>query len=170
MLLSVVQKREIIFSYMIVNIDQRDSILLRVLGRSFQNAFRKKERNMLPSLLVAAGQILTHLYCCSALLCLWLRPCLLFDIEKHPVSHFCNIQVFMAQCYTSRVSCVYMNSFLCVFFYRTPMFVYDLGTAVGDVAWSAYSSTVFAAVTIDGQVRGWEQHCSDSSWEKVKGD
>lgn len=43
------------------------------------------------------------------------------------------------------------------------MFVYDLGTAVGDVAWSAYSSTVFAAVTIDGQVRGWEQHCSDSS-------
>ncbi|NXS89194.1 DNAI1 protein, partial [Erpornis zantholeuca] len=34
---------------------------------------------------------------------------------------------------------------------KTPMFVYDLCTAVGDVAWSAYSSTVFAAVTIDGQ-------------------
>ncbi|NXO20993.1 DNAI1 protein, partial [Cisticola juncidis] len=34
---------------------------------------------------------------------------------------------------------------------KTPMFVYDLGTAVGDVAWSPYSSTVFAAVTIDGQ-------------------
>ncbi|XP_039945908.1 dynein axonemal intermediate chain 1 [Hirundo rustica] len=34
---------------------------------------------------------------------------------------------------------------------KTPVFVYDLGTAVGDVAWSPYSSTVFAAVTIDGQ-------------------
>ncbi|NWR53465.1 DNAI1 protein, partial [Regulus satrapa] len=34
---------------------------------------------------------------------------------------------------------------------KTPMFVYDLRTAVGDVAWSPYSSTVFAAVTIDGQ-------------------
>ncbi|KAF4795497.1 hypothetical protein TURU_092386 [Turdus rufiventris] len=34
---------------------------------------------------------------------------------------------------------------------KTPMFVYDLTTAVGDVAWSPYSSTVFAAVTIDGQ-------------------
>ncbi|NXU41282.1 DNAI1 protein, partial [Drymodes brunneopygia] len=34
---------------------------------------------------------------------------------------------------------------------KTPMFVYELGSAVGDVAWSPYSSTVFAAVTIDGQ-------------------
>ncbi|NXI06819.1 DNAI1 protein, partial [Irena cyanogastra] len=34
---------------------------------------------------------------------------------------------------------------------KTPMFVFDLATAVGDVAWSPYSSTVFAAVTIDGQ-------------------
>ncbi|XP_039560428.1 dynein intermediate chain 1, axonemal [Passer montanus] len=34
---------------------------------------------------------------------------------------------------------------------KTPLFVYDLATAVGDVAWSPYSSTVFAAVTIDGQ-------------------
>ncbi|NWV44408.1 DNAI1 protein, partial [Grantiella picta] len=33
---------------------------------------------------------------------------------------------------------------------KTPMFVYDLGTAVADVAWAPYSSTVFAAVTIDG--------------------
>ncbi|NWV21018.1 DNAI1 protein, partial [Origma solitaria] len=32
---------------------------------------------------------------------------------------------------------------------KTPMFVYDLGTAVADVAWAPYSSTVFAAVTID---------------------
>ncbi|NXO95901.1 DNAI1 protein, partial [Certhia brachydactyla] len=34
---------------------------------------------------------------------------------------------------------------------KTPIFVYDLGSAVGDIAWSSYSSTVFAAVTIDGQ-------------------
>ncbi|XP_030114067.4 dynein axonemal intermediate chain 1 isoform X2 [Taeniopygia guttata] len=34
---------------------------------------------------------------------------------------------------------------------KTPLFVYDLSTAVGDVAWSPYSSTVFAAVTTDGQ-------------------
>lgn len=34
----------------------------------------------------------------------------------------------------------------------TPMFTFDLNTAVGDVAWSPYSSTVFAAVTIDGKV------------------
>ncbi|XP_063996730.1 dynein axonemal intermediate chain 1 isoform X2 [Pogoniulus pusillus] len=34
---------------------------------------------------------------------------------------------------------------------KTPMFVYDLNSAVGDVAWSPYSSTVFAAVTIDGK-------------------
>lgn len=43
------------------------------------------------------------------------------------------------------------------------MFVYDLNSAVGDVAWSPYSSTVFAAVTIDGKVRAWKQHCSNSS-------
>lgn len=50
------------------------------------------------------------------------------------------------------------------------MFIYDLHSAVGDVAWSPYSSTVFAAVTTDGKVRGWEQNCSDLSWEKVRGD
>lgn len=32
------------------------------------------------------------------------------------------------------------------------MFIYDLNAAVGDVAWSPYSSTVFAAVTTDGKV------------------
>lgn len=37
-------------------------------------------------------------------------------------------------------------------FPRSPMFTFDLNTAVGDVAWSPYSSTVFAAVTIDGKV------------------
>jgi hypothetical protein len=37
-------------------------------------------------------------------------------------------------------------------FYRAPLFVYDLGSAVGDVAWAPYSSTVFAACTADGKV------------------
>lgn len=32
------------------------------------------------------------------------------------------------------------------------MFVFDLGSLVGDVAWAPYSSTVFAAVTSDGRV------------------
>uniref|UniRef100_A0A8C5DLU9 Dynein, axonemal, intermediate chain 1, paralog 2 n=1 Tax=Gouania willdenowi TaxID=441366 RepID=A0A8C5DLU9_GOUWI len=34
----------------------------------------------------------------------------------------------------------------------TPMFTFDLSSAVADVAWSPYSSTVFAAVTTDGRV------------------
>ncbi|KDR09636.1 Dynein intermediate chain 2, ciliary, partial [Zootermopsis nevadensis] len=33
-----------------------------------------------------------------------------------------------------------------------PLFVFDLGCAVGDVEWAPYSSTVFAAVTSDGKV------------------
>lgn len=32
------------------------------------------------------------------------------------------------------------------------MFTYDLNSPVGDVAWSPYSSTVFAAVTTSGKV------------------
>lgn len=35
---------------------------------------------------------------------------------------------------------------------RTPMFIYDLNSAVGDVAWAPYSSTVFAAVSTNGKV------------------
>jgi hypothetical protein len=35
---------------------------------------------------------------------------------------------------------------------RDPLFTYDLGSAVGDIAWAPYSSTVFAAVTADGKV------------------
>ena len=37
-------------------------------------------------------------------------------------------------------------------FFRDPIFVYDLGSAVGDVVWAPYSSTVFAACTADGKV------------------
>lgn len=35
---------------------------------------------------------------------------------------------------------------------QTPLFVFDLAAPVGDVAWAPYSSTVFAASTIDGIV------------------
>lgn len=37
-------------------------------------------------------------------------------------------------------------------FFSTPLFIFDLHAAVGDVAWAPYSSTVFAAVTVDGIV------------------
>ncbi|XP_058976572.1 dynein intermediate chain 2, ciliary-like isoform X2 [Musca domestica] len=33
-----------------------------------------------------------------------------------------------------------------------PLFIFDLGSAVGDVKWAPYSSTVFAAVTNEGKV------------------
>ena len=39
-----------------------------------------------------------------------------------------------------------------LYFYRDPIFTFDLGSAVGDVAWAPFSSTVFAAVTSDGKV------------------
>ena len=35
---------------------------------------------------------------------------------------------------------------------NVPILTFDLGEAVGDVAWSPFSSTVFAAVTNDGKV------------------
>ncbi|KAI3385290.1 hypothetical protein SNEBB_009357 [Seison nebaliae] len=35
---------------------------------------------------------------------------------------------------------------------KVPLFTYDLGSSVGDVAWAPYSSTVFAAVTTEGKV------------------
>ena len=37
-------------------------------------------------------------------------------------------------------------------FRNQAMFTFDLNSAVGDVAWAPYSSTVFAAVTADGKV------------------
>lgn len=37
------------------------------------------------------------------------------------------------------------------------MFTFDLNADVGDVAWSPYSSTVFAAVTTDGKVSSSRQ-------------
>jgi dynein intermediate chain 1 len=36
--------------------------------------------------------------------------------------------------------------------FPTPILSFDLGNAVGDVAWAPYSSTVFSAVTSDGKV------------------
>ena len=43
---------------------------------------------------------------------------------------------------------VYKNYLLCA----DPILCYDVGYQVNDVAWAPYSSTVFAAVTIDGKV------------------
>ncbi len=43
-----------------------------------------------------------------------------------------------------------INLIICLF--REALFVYDLGSAVGDVVWAPYSSTVFAACTADGKV------------------
>lgn len=37
-----------------------------------------------------------------------------------------------------------------------PIMTFDLNSAVGDVAWAPYSSTVFAAVTTDGKVGYFE--------------
>ena len=36
------------------------------------------------------------------------------------------------------------------------MFIFDLNSAVGDVAWAPYSSTVFAAVTADGKAHVYD--------------
>eukprot|EP00753_Platysulcus_tardus_P002773 PLAT11886.1.p2 GENE.PLAT11886.1~~PLAT11886.1.p2 ORF type:complete len:677 (+),score=331.33 PLAT11886.1:185-2032(+) len=38
----------------------------------------------------------------------------------------------------------------------SPLMTFDLGNAVGDVAWAPYSSTVFAAVTNDGKVHVYD--------------
>ncbi|MBV95481.1 Dynein intermediate chain 1, axonemal, partial [Eschrichtius robustus] len=46
---------------------------------------------------------------------------------------------------------------------NTPMFIYDLNSAVGDVAWAPYSSTVFAAVTTNGKT-----HVFDLSIDKYE--
>lgn len=37
-----------------------------------------------------------------------------------------------------------------------PIISYDLNTAVNDICWAPYSSTVFAAVTSDGRVHVWD--------------
>ncbi|XP_033108789.1 dynein intermediate chain 2, ciliary-like [Anneissia japonica] len=46
---------------------------------------------------------------------------------------------------------------------KEPMFTFDLGNSVGDVAWAPYSSTTFAAVTADGKV-----HVFDLSLNKYE--
>ena len=42
------------------------------------------------------------------------------------------------------------------FLNRRPLITFDLKTEVGDVAWAPYSSTVFAAVTVDGKVHVYD--------------
>jgi dynein intermediate chain 1 len=39
---------------------------------------------------------------------------------------------------------------------RKPIMIFDLNTSVGDVAWSPFSSTVFATITTDGRVRVYD--------------
>ena len=41
---------------------------------------------------------------------------------------------------------------------RKPLFMFDLNSQVGDVAWAPYSSTVFSAVTGDGKVHVFDLH------------
>ena len=52
---------------------------------------------------------------------------------------------------------------LLLFCFREPVFVFDLNSAVGDVAWAPFSSTVFAAATADGKV-----HVFDLSQNKYE--
>ena len=45
-----------------------------------------------------------------------------------------------------------LNTMIFPFFIlRVPLFIFDLESQVGDIAWAPYSSTVFACVTIDGK-------------------
>ena len=39
--------------------------------------------------------------------------------------------------------------------------MFDLNSQVGDIAWAPYSSTVFAAVTVDGKVHVFDLHVSE---------
>ena len=51
------------------------------------------------------------------------------------------------------------------FDHRKPLFMFDLNAQVGDVAWAPYSSTVFAAVTVDGKVKSDQTESSFSMSE-----
>ena len=46
---------------------------------------------------------------------------------------------------------------------RKPLYTYDVGAPVGDVAWAPYCSTTFAAVTTDGKVLVY-----DMVWDRYK--
>lgn len=106
----------------------------------------------------------------STLQCLWLRPWLVFGVRKYPISHSWSwhlTQAATSKCFYLSVSLSewYVFNRAWISLYRTPMFIYDLNAAVGDVAWSPYSSTVFAAVTTDGKVSDWEQQTEKMSRE-----
>lgn len=45
-------------------------------------------------------------------------------------------------------------------FPSAPVMTFDLGTAVGDICWAPYSSTVFAAVTDEGKVDVYDLHAN----------
>ena len=42
--------------------------------------------------------------------------------------------------------------FISLLVFRRPLYTFDVNSQVGDVTWAPYSSTTFAAVTIDGKV------------------
>ena len=46
----------------------------------------------------------------------------------------------------------FCSYYLYILIFRVPLFMFDLESQVGDIAWAPYSSTVFACVTIDGKV------------------
>lgn len=48
------------------------------------------------------------------------------------------------------------------------MFIYDLNSAVGDVAWAPYSSTVFAAVSTNGKVSVFFPTLLSASGDRMK--
>ena len=50
--------------------------------------------------------------------------------------------------------CTLFNKYYVVIMHyaRKPLFTFDVNAPVGDVAWAPYSSTIFAAVTMDGKV------------------
>lgn len=58
---------------------------------------------------------------------------------------------------------------------KRPILSYDLGIAIGDIAWAPYSSTVFSAVTSDGKLyvydldQNWHKYlCEQSTTKRAK--
>ena len=65
--------------------------------------------------------------------------------------------------HTFNIVCHTVLIVLLLFSFREPVFVFDLNSAVGDVTWAPFSSTVFAAATADGKV-----HVFDLSQNKYE--
>ena len=70
--------------------------------------------------------------------------------KAHRVSHPCFLK-FNSH-YLSKQEIHFVPGFNIITDLREPLFVFDVGSCVGDVHWAPYSSTVFAAVTNEGKV------------------